>query len=221
MKSPTGGWSSPAHRLIEHPHDVDRLGRCRSSRRPRSEASSGPARSRRTSTSPADALPLLAPGIRAVDLGSGGGALGLPACGTRTPGAVDVRRVERHPRRLPSRGRQPGSSCRTRPWCVAQPAEVAGRADELRGVFDLVVARSFGPPATTAECGAPLLRAGGILAVTEPPEADGARWPVEGLALLGLVLRERVGAFQTLEQASRCPDRFPRRTGVPRQRPLF
>ena len=107
------------------------------------------------------------------------------------------------------------------PVVVAQPAEVAGRVDLLRGVFDLVLARSFGPPATTAECGAPLLRVGGILAVTEPPEATVARWPVEELGRLGLAPRDRVAAFQTLEQVSRCPDRFPRRTGVPRQRPLF
>ena len=39
----------------------------------------------------------------------------------------------------------------------AVPAEEAGRRPDLRGGFDLVVARSFGPPAVTAECGAPFL----------------------------------------------------------------
>ena len=167
-----------------------------------------------------DALPLLVPGTRALDLGSGGGALGLPLAvleprvhwtlveSSVTRADFLVRAVARL--ELPNP-----------PMIVAKPAEVAGRDVELRGAFDLVVARSFGPPATTAECGAPLLRTGGTLAVTEPPEADSARWSVEGLALLGLVLGERVGTFQTLQQSAACPDRFPRRTGVPRQRPLF
>ena len=165
------------------------------------------------------ALPLLAAGTRAVDLGSGGGALGLPLAVLEP--RVQWTFVESSVTRADFLVRATARlELPNPPVVVAQSAEVAGRADELRGVFDLVVARSFGPPATTAECGAPLLRAGGVLAVTEPPD-DGARWPVEALALLGLVLRGRVGSFQTLEQASPCPDRFPRRTGVPRQRPLF
>ena len=131
-----------------------------------------------------DALPLLAPGIRAVDLGSGGGALGLPLAALEpqvrwTFVESSVTRAD-FLLRAAARLELPNP-----PVVVAQPAEVAGRVAELRGAFDLVVARSFGPPATTAECGAPLLRAGGTLAVTEPPGADGARWPVEGLALVG------------------------------------
>ena len=166
------------------------------------------------------ALPLLVAGSRAVDLGSGGGALGLPLAVLEP--RVQWTFVESSVTRADFLVRATARlELPNPPVVVAQSAEVAGRADELRGVFDLVVARSFGPPATTAECGAPLLRAGGVLAVTEPPDDERARWPVEGLALLGLVIRGRVGSFQTLEQASPCPDRFPRRTGVPRQRPLF
>ena len=36
---------------------------------------------------------------------------------------------------------------------VRARAEEAGRREDLRGTFDLVVARGFGPPAVTAECG--------------------------------------------------------------------
>jgi 16S rRNA (guanine527-N7)-methyltransferase len=167
-----------------------------------------------------DALPLLHPGDRAVDLGSGGGALGLPLV-VLEPGLHWTLVESSLTRadflvRAAARLDVPNSI-----QVVPQPAEVAGRALELRGAFDLVVARLFGPPATTAECAAPLLRVGGLLAVTEPPEPDEARWPVEGLTLLGLVIRGRVGVFQTFEQVSLCADRFPRRTGMPRKRPLF
>jgi 16S rRNA (guanine527-N7)-methyltransferase len=108
---------------------------------------------------------------------------------------------------------------------------VGGRAEELaqdprlRGRFDLVVARGFGPPAVTAECGAGFLAVGGRMVVSEPPGGRPDRWPPEGLEVLGLVpavTAEAEGAsYQVLHQVSGCPDRFPRRTGIPSKRPLF
>lgn len=57
----------------------------------------------------------------------------------------------------------------------------------LRGSADWVTARSFGPPGDTAECAAPLLRAGGSLLVSEPFDGDMAvRWPKDGLEKAGL-----------------------------------
>jgi 16S rRNA (guanine527-N7)-methyltransferase len=116
-------------------------------------------------------------------------------------------------------------------------AEAAGRDPGLRGNFDGVLARSFGRPAVVAECAAPLLKTGGWLVVSEPPgnspddrpdpSSDlpvAARWPAEPLRQLGLVpdrlVHEEFG-YQTLRQADPCPDRFPRRDGVPAKRPLF
>ncbi|HEX4866714.1 MAG TPA: RsmG family class I SAM-dependent methyltransferase [Acidimicrobiales bacterium] len=105
---------------------------------------------------------------------------------------------------------------------------VTGRAEDLararRATVDVVVARGFGPPAVTAECGAPLLRAGGVLVVSEPPGSTGERWPAAGLAELGLALDTVVAgppAFARLLAATPCPQRYPRRTGVPAKRPLF
>jgi 16S rRNA (guanine527-N7)-methyltransferase len=90
-----------------------------------------------------------------------------------------------------------------------------------------VVARSFGSPAVTAECAAPFLEVGGILVVSEPPDRGASvRWPVEGLADLGLAPvasgghRGRFG-YQVVEKQVPTPDRFPRRTGIPAKRPLF
>jgi 16S rRNA (guanine527-N7)-methyltransferase len=101
-------------------------------------------------------------------------------------------------------------------------AEDAGRDPAHRGRYDLVTARSFGAPAVTAECGAALLHPGGILAVTEPPDGS-ARWPDDGLALLGLTLGTASSAprAQLIRANAPCPERYPRRTGVPAKRPLF
>ncbi len=156
----------------------------------------------------------------AVDLGSGGGAVGLPLA--MLDPDVSWLLVESSATRADFLRHAVGRlGLEAAVTVVAEPAEVAGRGEGSRGRCDLVVARSFGPPATTAESAAPFLRVGGILAVTEPPDEQVDRWPASGLAALGLERRDRVGAFQTFEQVSTCPERFARRTGVPRQRLLF
>ena len=113
-------------------------------------------------------------------------------------------------------------------------AELLGRDQRYRGGFAAVISRSFGPPAITAECGAPFLEVGGRLIVSEPPghvSAAGAdalpatdRWPAEGCQKLGLRpelgIREVFG-FAILRQVSPCSDRYPRRPGIPAKRPLF
>jgi 16S rRNA (guanine527-N7)-methyltransferase len=108
---------------------------------------------------------------------------------------------------------------------VEDRAEAAGRQPQYRGSFDVVTARSFGPPAVVAECAAPLLRIGGRVVVSEPPGGAPARWPTEGLVLLGLAPAasvESAGAtYQVLRQVEACPDRWPRRVGIPAKRPLF
>jgi 16S rRNA (guanine527-N7)-methyltransferase len=109
---------------------------------------------------------------------------------------------------------------------VVERAEIAGRHPDLRGRFQVVIARSFGPPAVTAECATGFLEAGGLLLVSEPPDTAGAdRWPADGLAQLGLVLGRRIAAdgatIQVLHQASVCADKFPRANGRPAKRPLF
>jgi len=69
---------------------------------------------------------------------------------------------------------------------TADVADVA--RSEHRGMADWVTARSFGPPADTAECAAGLLREGASLLVSEPYEEDlDARWPPAGLSSVGLV----------------------------------
>jgi 16S rRNA (guanine527-N7)-methyltransferase len=105
-------------------------------------------------------------------------------------------------------------------------AEVLGRAPEHRGRYAVVVARSFGPPAVTAECAAPFLVQGGRLVVSEPPRqrTDGDRWPTAGLSVLGMGPAkpyEDGFRFQVVTQLFDCPARYPRRVGVPGKRPIF
>ena len=70
---------------------------------------------------------------------------------------------------------------------------------------------------------------GGWLVVSEPPRTDPGteeetRWPRTELRQFGLepdeVLHEGF-EYRTLRQTAPCPDRFPRRNGVPAKRPLF
>ena len=104
-------------------------------------------------------------------------------------------------------------------------AEDLGQEPQLRASTELVVARSLGAPPVLAECAAGLLVAGGHLLVSEPPEnIDDQRWPTAGLAMLGMGPVRRVvtsARFALIEQVEPCPERFPRRVGIPAKRPLF
>jgi 16S rRNA (guanine527-N7)-methyltransferase len=107
---------------------------------------------------------------------------------------------------------------------ISARAEVAAHRPDLRFSFDAVVARSFGGPSVTAECGAGFLKPGGVLVVSDPPRAEVERWPAAGLIRLGLE-RERSGSairhFAVLRSVAPLDERYPRRTGVPAKRPLF
>lgn len=159
---------------------------------------------------------------RWLDLGSGGGVPGLVLAG-RWPGATAVLldSAERRTAFLAEAVAELGWSDRVE--VVRLRAEEAGRRPELRAGCDLVVARGFGPPPVTAECAAPLLRVGGRLVVSEPPDAE-ERWPEDGLALVGLAPAERWHEpfhYRSFLLTSLCPEAYPRRVGVPGKRPLF
>jgi 16S rRNA (guanine527-N7)-methyltransferase len=158
---------------------------------------------------------------RVVDLGSGGGVPGFPVALARPD--LHLVLVDASAKRcafLESATAALGLADRCA--VVLGRAEVVGRGD-LRGTADAVLARSFGSPAATAECAAPLLRVGGHLVVSEPPQGDD-RWPSAGLRPLGMapLARSISGPrIQVLLQERVCSDEFPRRDGVPAKRPLF
>lgn len=162
--------------------------------------------------------------VRVADLGSGGGVPALPLA-LAFPGWVWTL-VEASVRRAAFLRDSVGAlGLAPLVHVVEDRAEVVGRCVEYRGRFDMVVARSFGPPAVVAECGAPLLRVGGVMVVSEPPGGSPGRWLAASLAVLGLAPEATVSggrwAYQVVRQVSPCPERYPRRVGVPVKRPLF
>jgi 16S rRNA (guanine527-N7)-methyltransferase len=165
----------------------------------------------------------------ALDLGSGGGVPALPlALLWPASSWVLVDSNQRRSTWLAAVLDGLGLAGRARVLC--ERAEAVGRTG-LRHTQDLVTARSFGAPAVTAECAAPLLALGGRLVVAEPPgtRAPTTRWAPGGLQALGLVLggTEVVATsagpttVAYMDQVTLPSDRYPRRTGTPGKRPLF
>jgi 16S rRNA (guanine527-N7)-methyltransferase len=162
---------------------------------------------------------------RMLDLGSGGGLPGLVLfdCWPAARGVL----LDAQGRRCDFLRRaitRLGIDVRVEVRCGR--AEVLARDPELRGRFDLVVARSFGPPAVTAECAVGFVAPGGELVVTEPPGGpDAARWDAAGLAELGFGAPRPIRSGETgavrLVLDGRVDDRWPRRDGVPAKRPLW
>ena len=128
------------------------------------------------------ALPLFVRSI--VDLGSGGGLPGL-VIAVRRP-ELRMTMVERRRSRADLLSRAVRS--------LALVDRVIVVADDVRTLaelaprsFDAVTARSFAAPAITAKWASALLRQGGVLVVSEPPDDDPDRWPAEVLRAAGLL----------------------------------
>jgi 16S rRNA (guanine527-N7)-methyltransferase len=110
--------------------------------------------------------------------------------------------------------------------CVVEGrAEDLGHVPELRERFPLVVARGFGPAATTAECGAAFVEVGGRLSVSQPPEGALERWPADHLVDLGLKIDSEVvqpsGTFVILRKHAPLPVAMPRLRNLPLRKPLW
>lgn len=164
------------------------------------------------------------PTLQALDLGSGGGLPGL-LLAWRFPDVrwalLDVQR--RRTSFLTHAVAELGWAGRV--TVVRREASEAGRDPELRGRCTVVTARSFGPPARTAECGAAFLDQDGRLLVADPPETAPERWPSGGLAVLGLqdqgLRQSAVGSVRILGRAQQLDDRFPRSRRKMEQQPLW
>ncbi|MCC5951484.1 MAG: class I SAM-dependent methyltransferase [Acidimicrobiia bacterium] len=172
----------------------------------------------------AAALRMLPRPERALDLGSGGGLPGfalvmedstsewflLDAMARRTT-VLDEVVVD--------------AGLEERVTVVTARAEDAAHDPALRESFDVVVSRSFGAPAVVAECATALLRHGGHLLVSEPPDAgattDERRWPPAELAALGLRSLDTRHGIHVMIKDGPTPADLPRRSGVPKKRPLW
>jgi 16S rRNA (guanine527-N7)-methyltransferase len=158
-----------------------------------------------------------------LDLGSGGGL----------PGLVLLDRWRCHEVFLDSMGKRSNFLKEALAWpgapeggeVIIARAEEAARWPELEEKFDLVTARSFGPPSVTAECAVRFLKVGGVLVVSEPPgDRSSERWSEKGLSLLGLAAqgRSRYGtAYEVLVKEKPTNHEYPRASGTPKKKPLF
>lgn len=127
-------------------------------------------------------------GALVVDIGSGGGVPGLVIAHDRP----DLRLwlVDRRRKRTDFLERL----VRRYDWLSAvevmsiDVAELIGQCDDE---VDVVVARGFGPPDETLMMSAKLVRVGGLIVISEPP--DGDRWSPEVLDASGTVRHETPG----------------------------
>ena len=168
---------------------------------------------------------------RALDLGAGGGLPGLVLAASMWA-ATQWTFLDAQLRRTDFLLRASGAlGLHDRVAVVNGRAEDIGRHIDHRAGYDLVVARSFAAPPVAAECAAPLLRVGGWLVVSEPPDtALATRWPSEGLSQVGFGPAEAVDTVDDagepvhlirVQLLTLPADRFPRRVGVPAKRPIF
>ena len=171
------------------------------------------------------AVPLLAEPSAFADIGSGAGFPGLVlAAAFPAARGVLLESQRRHAAVADRLGRAAG---------LSNVAVVPLRAEELRDrdAFDLVTARAVAPLAVLVEYAAPLLRLGGRLvawkgARDEAEERAGeAAGRVVGLSPSRVVKVEPFpGAhsrhLHLYEKTAPTPDRFPRRPGMARKRPL-
>ena len=158
------------------------------------------------------------------DLGSGGGVPGL-VLALSWPGSTGVL-VESSQRRAGFlREALARLDLETRILVREDRAEVLGQALERRESFVLTTARGFATPAATAEIASGLVAVGGVLIVSEPPEALPNRWPAHELAKLGFAPVVRTSAqdahFAVLRKARAAPPSVPRRVGRPTKRPRW
>ncbi len=163
------------------------------------------------------------PPSRFLDLGSGGGLPGLVLFDHWKVPATFIDSMIKRTSFLSEVLSSEGSPDEGR--VLTGRAEQLSRDDLLDGSFPLVTARSFGPPAVTAECAVRFLSLGGFLIVSEPPDDDETgRWNPAALGQLGLHLEDRVrhgAAYQILRKVRPTPDRYPRSIGTPGKSPLF
>jgi len=135
-----------------------------------------------------------APAGTLCDLGSGGGLPGL-VIAVRCP-LLQVTLVERRATRADLLRRAVRSlELDERVDVVAD--DVQQVALHSPGAFDVVTARSFAAPSITAKWAGVLLRPGGMLIVSEPPDDDPARWTPAVLEAAGLLDQGRDQGVRT------------------------
>jgi 16S rRNA (guanine527-N7)-methyltransferase len=143
-----------------------------------------------------------------VDVGSGGGAPGIP---------IAVSLPDREVTLLEANGRKCDFLGR---WAPANATVVRGRAEEQRtDHFGVAVAKALASPPVAAEWCLPLVRPGGAVLLWVGPSADRERVAAV-TEQLNARSEDAPAGFMLLRKTGPTPAGFPRRIGVARKRPL-
>ena len=143
-----------------------------------------------------------------VDVGSGGGAPGIPLAFALPDREVTL---------LEANGRKCGF---LREWAPPNAVVVHGRAEEQEpDRYGVAVAKALAPPPVAAEWCLALVRPGGAAVLWTGPTADADHVARVGERLASELVESPAG-FLVLRKLGPTPAGFPRRTGVARKRPL-
>ena len=143
-----------------------------------------------------------------IDVGSGGGAPGIPLAISLPDREVTLLEAERRKCDFLER------------WAPPNARVVWGRAEEQeRDSYGVAVAKALAPPPVAAEWCLPLVGPGGGVVLWVGPRASIDRVARVGARLAGEVAGAPPG-FLVLRKLARTPPGFPRRPGIARKRPL-
>jgi 16S rRNA (guanine527-N7)-methyltransferase len=143
-----------------------------------------------------------------VDVGSGGGAPGIPLAHALPQREVVLLEAERR-------------KCDfLEAWAPANARVVWGRAEKQQTEWaGVACAKALAQPATAAEWCLPLVREGGAAVLWVGPSADPRRVAAVAARLAGS-LEEASGGLFVIRKTGPTPPGFPRRPGVAKKRPL-
>jgi 16S rRNA (guanine527-N7)-methyltransferase len=143
-----------------------------------------------------------------VDVGSGGGAPGIPLAHALPEREVVLLEAERR-------------KCEfLEQWAPPNARVVWGRAEEQqRDWAGVAVAKALAHPPTAAEWCLPLVREGGAVVLWVGPSADAEHVGRVAERIAG-ALEESPDGFLVIRKLGPTPEGFPRRTGVAKKRPL-
>ena len=144
-----------------------------------------------------------------VDVGSGGGAPGVP---------LAVALPEREVTLLEANRRKCDF---LRRWAPPNAWVVEGRAEEQEtDTYGVAVAKARAPPVVATEWCLPLVAPGGAAVLYVGPSADAVRVARVAVKLAGRLVESPTGLL-VLRKEGPTPPGFPRRPGIARKRPLL
>ena len=130
---------------------------------------------------------------RIIDLGSGAGVPGLVVADACRESSVVL--VDRRAKRTDALTLAVASlGWRDRVSVICGDVESLVRDPLHAASYDAVISRGFGPHEMTLRLSAGLVRPGGVVVVSEPPEGEPNRWSANLVKSLSLTGPERLGA---------------------------